>query len=350
MIWLAGIIDGMKWIAFDGVLEPGMYMSSEQQESLRNLGGMIARIRATNGTGRLALRNTARMGTLHLYFERGQLVHLEGSRASIDDALIDLAGWSEGVMRFDAGVSTERRTVTPAQQDFFHRTVLLMQQRGSVRATFPLGQFSVPPERPGPMRPPTRPLPENPPAPLPPIPPRQQPERFVPPIDMSPASQYAQQQPRYRSPSGPQGDRRLSAMSPLFSSAPIVSSRAEVLLSARQWELLVEVMHAVVESVGHLFGQQQAQNILQHVLVECSEESDVLSLLQVDRQGWLRELRVNEMMTQPVRDVAPAFVLLIRDFEGRCAALLGEEKARQIIARALYPHHNGLAEIGIALN
>ena len=123
-----------------------------------------------------------------------------------------------------------------------------------------------------------------------------------------------------------------------------------MLLSARQWELLVEVMRAMLESVGHLFGQQQAQNILQHALVECSEESEVLGLLQVDRQGWLREVRVHEMSMQPVREVAEAFVLLISDFERRCAGLLGEEKARQMIARALYPYHDGLAEIGIALN
>jgi hypothetical protein len=73
-------------------------------------------------------------------------------------------------------------------------------------------------------------------------------------------------------------------------------------------------------------------------------------LLQVDRQGWLRELRQHEMLTQSVPQVASAFVLLITDFERRCAALLGEEKARQMIARALYPYHDSLAEIGIALN
>ena len=105
-------------------------MSIDRQESLRNLGGMVARIRATGGTGRLALRNTVRLGMLHLYFERGQLVHLEGSHGSIDDALIDLAGWSDGLIRFDADVLAERQTVTPTQQEFFHRTLLLMQQRG----------------------------------------------------------------------------------------------------------------------------------------------------------------------------------------------------------------------------
>ena len=129
-----------------------------------------------------------------------------------------------------------------------------------------------------------------------------------------------------------------------------MSGRTEVLLSARQWELLVEVMRSMLESVGHLFGQQQAQNILQHALAERSEESEVLGLLQVDRQGWLREVREHEMTMQPVREVAGAVVLLISDFERRCAGLLGEEKARQMIARALYPYHDGLAEIGIALN
>src|SRR5215813_10065986 len=169
-----------------------MSMNNEQQESIRNLGGMIARIRATNGTGRLALRNTARMGTLHLYFERGQLVHLEGSRASIDDALIDLAGWSEGVMRFDVGVFPDRQTVTPAQQDFFQRTILLMQQRGAVRPIPRLGgpQFPARPEPNTSSRPYGRPLPEIPPTRVPTSPQRMPeqltslPDPFYPPKEL----------------------------------------------------------------------------------------------------------------------------------------------------------------------
>lgn len=318
---------------FNGVIEPGKYMNNDQQDSLQNLGGMVARIRAMSETGRLALRNTARMGTLHLYFKRGQLVHLEGSRSNPDDALIDLAGWSEAVIRFDAGVLPERQTVTPAQQDFFQRTLLLMQRRGAVRAT-PHFEASFPahPERPAA---PTlrQPVPEQFAAPI---------DEFLPPRAMP--------QPVYKAPPGSLRDGPGGSRSSLPSPTSVGVSKAEVLLSARQWELLVEVMHTIVESVGQLFGQQQAQNILQHVLRERSEESEALSLLQVDRQGWLRELRAREMTTQPVREVATAFVLLISDFERRCAALLGEEKARQIIGRALYPYHNDLAEIGIALN
>ncbi len=109
------------------------------------------------------------------------------------------------------------------------------------------------------------------------------------------------------------------------------------------------MMHTLLETVGRLFGQQQALNILQHALADRGEESEVLRLLQVDRHGWLREVQLHEMLSQPVREVAAAFVLLIGDFERRCTALLGEEKARQMIARALYPYHDGLAEIGIVL-
>jgi hypothetical protein len=335
----------------DGVFEPEHDMSIDRQEPLRNLGAMVARIRATNGTGRLALRNTVRMGTLHLYFERGQLVHLEGSRANADDALIDLAGWSEGLMRFDVGVLPERQTVTSEQQEFFHRTILLMQQRGALgsgpRGTAP---FQTQPSPPAPSHPGGQPFSDFTPARFPSVPPTRQ--RLPEPLDpTSDAFLPAQdiQRPMYKPASGPQQERSGLKL-PHSSFAPVVQGSAEVLLSARQWELLVEVMRAMLESVGQLFGQQQAQNILQHALAERSQESEVLGLLQIDRQGWLREQRLHEMLTQSVREVAAAFVLLISDFERRCAALLGEEKARQMIARALYSYHDDLAEIGIALN
>lgn len=322
-------------------------MSIERQEPLRNLGMMIARIRATGGTGRLALRNTVRVGMLHLYFERGQLVQLEGSRASIDDALIDLAGWSEGVIRFDVGVLPERQTVTPAQQEFFHRTLLMLQQRDVVDEVSPSAPFSAHPEKAAPPQAGLRSLRQRTPTRLPVVPTSSQgqPAPLDPTIDafLPPGTI---QRAAYRPPSGPQG-RKSRPLPPV---APAFPGTAEVLLSARQWELLVEVVNAMLEGVGQLFGQRQAQNILQHVLLERSEDSKVLELLQVDRQGWLREVRLHEMMTQPVQEVASAFVLLISDFERRCAGLLGEEKARQMIARALYPYHDGLAEIGIALN
>lgn len=326
-------------------------MSIAKQEPLQNLGVMVAQIRATSDTGRLALRNTVRMGMLHLYFERGQLVHFEGSHGSTDDALIDLAGWSGGMIRFDAGVLAERQTVTPAQQEFFQRTLLLMQQRG-VLAAQPQRTPREPmqPSSNGLPRPGLRPAPEitSTRLPIPPASPQPLSERFAPTIDDFLPPQHIQW-PTGKNSSVPQRERPASM--PLFpSSVPGVSNPAEAVLSARQWELLVEVMHSMIESVGQLFGQQQAQNILQHVLLQRSEESEVLGLLQIDRQGWLREIRVHEMMAQSVEGVAGAFVLLISDFERRCAALLGEEKARQMIARALYPYHDGLAEIGIVLN
>jgi len=324
-------------------------MGTDRQEPLRNLGVIVARIRATSGAGRLALRNSARMGMLHLYFERGQLVHLEGTRATIDDALIDLAGWTEGLLRFDSGVLPERQTVTPGQEDFFYRTLLLLQQNGVLDPVRQAPQFTAPLPQTAPSLNQARPMSQMTPARLPVIPatPQRSPDQFDPSLDPFPTPAEIQRvSPRL--PSAP--PRGYSG--PLPPAPPPAGPPAptEVLLSPKQWELLVEVVRVMLEGVGRLFGQRQAQNILQHVLAERSQESEVLGLLQVDRHGWLRELRTHELLNQPLQEVATAFVLLISDFERRCAALLGEEKARQMITRALYPYQDALAEIGIALN
>ncbi len=328
----------------DGLLEPGKRMGTERQEPLRNLGVMAARLRATGGTGRLALRNSARRGMLHLYFERGQLVHLEGIRATIDDALIDLAGWTEGSLRFDSGVLPERQTLTPEQEVFFQRTLILLQQHGVLAPVRETPQFTAP-LTPTPPPDPLRPLSRVTPARLPALPetPQRSPEPFSPAFDPFPTPGEIRRV-SHRVPSAPPHDYS----GPLPPASPPATT--EVLLSPKQWELLVEVVRVMLESVGRLFGQRQAQNILQHVLAERSQGSEVLGLLQVDRHGWLRELRAHELLNQPLQEVATAFVLLISDFERRCAALLGEEKARQMITRALYPYQDALAEIGIALN
>jgi hypothetical protein len=327
-------------------------MSIDRQEPLRNLATLVARIQGMRGTARLAIRNTVRMGTLHLYFELGRLVHVEGSRSTIDDCLVDLAGWTDGQIRLDISVQTERHTVTPEQETFFQRTLLLMQQRGTVSVPSrpaarsqagspPAGTLSSPARPPlSGMRPPR--LPVTSPAPR-----RPDPGEVIVDAPFSPGERERTPHSPYPSSRGYSGP--LPQMPPLSPVSPPPIG-AEVLLSSRQWEVLVDAARAMLEGVGHLFGQRQAQNILQHVLAERSDQSEPLGLLQVDRRGWLREVRPGEMLSQPVAEVSEAFVLLISDFERRCSALVGEEKARQLIARALHPYQDVLAEIGIVLN
>ncbi len=319
-------------------------MSSERQEPLQALMAVVARIRGTSGTGRLSLRNTARVGTLHLYFERGRLVHIQGTRANADELLIDLAGWKEGLIRFDVGVSPERHTVTPEQEQFFQQTLILLQQRGIINtASRPLP----------PITPPDLPFAAQPPEPAPPMSARQVPQQapslqepplpnqraFPPPggVPWGPGQSYPGQ-----GHSGPQSRATVpAALPPLSLPDP---------LTPPQWDLLVEVVRALLEDVGQLFGRRQAQNILRNVLADQSEQLPVLGLVQVDRDGWLRELRSGEMITQPRQEVAEGFVVLITDFERRCALLLGEERARQMISLALHEYQEELAELGIAVN
>lgn len=348
-------------------------MSIDRQEPLRSLATVVARLHGTGGTGRLALRNTVRMGTLHLYFELGRLVHLEGSRSSIDECLIDLAGWTDGLIRLDIGVQTERHTVTPEQEGFFNKTLLMMQQRGVVNVpSRPTARFpTAPPPVGSPMAdvpPISGPIPRNssrarlpertpPRMPVTHGPPRQKAGPSGPLPDAAPTPEEIRRLSHPISP--PPSARAYSGPLPSAAPAPSYSGplppvptahTADVLLSNRQWEALADAMYAMLEGVGHLFGVRQAQNILQHVLAELSGQSEPLSLLQMDRQGRLHESRIGEIENQPIQEVSEAFVLLISNFERRCATLLGKDRARQIIARTLQPYQDVLAEIGIALN
>ena len=348
-------------------------MSIDRQEPLRSLATVAARLHGTRGTGRLALRNTARMGTLHLYFELGRLVHLEGSRSNIDECLIDLAGWTDGLIRLDIGVQTERHTVTPEQETFFNQTLLLMQQRGVVGVpSRPTTRFPAAPPSAGPpmsAAPPINgPIPRNAPRTrLPEITPPRMPvthgtstqkRGFSGPLPNAPSPSEEirwMTHPTYPPPSARAYSGPLPSVPPASdysgSTQPIPAAQTvDVLLSNRQWAMLVDAMYTMLDGVGHLFGARQAQNILQHALAELSEQSGLLGLLQVDRHGRLHEVRAGEMQNQPVQEVSEAFVLLISDFERRCATLLGPERTRQIIARTLHPYQDMLVEIGIALN
>jgi hypothetical protein len=305
---------------------------------------VVARIHGMSGTGRLSVRNTVRMGTIHLYFEHGRLVHVQGTRATADELLVDLAGWKEGLIRFDVGVVPEHATATPEHEKFFQQTLLLLQQRGVIAsASRPLPPNPLPdqfsPKAPPEQQPaaPTWAMPGQPPR-LP-----ERPTSFQAPVSppggyrWGPGQAYSGQ-----GNSGPNPRMVVPAtLPPLSLPDPLKPS---------QWDLLVEVVRALLEDVGQLFGRRQAQNILRNVLAEQSEELPVLGLVQVDRDGWLRELRAGEMITQPRQQVAEGFVVLITEFERRCALLLGEERARQMISLALHDYQEELAELGIAVN
>jgi hypothetical protein len=327
-------------------------MTNERQEPLQQLPAMVARVHNTNGTGRLAVRNTTRMGTVHLYFEQGRLVHIQGTRASTEEMLIDLAGWREGLVRFDLGVLSERHSVTPEQEQFFQKTLLMLQQRGVPRGSSrPLPPLPVPEIF-------SQQAPVVPPSPVRP--------RFSPPVggQQSAQGQHAPPSapPRTQAPTTPPGGYRWAAgqSSPehgisgpqarLPMSGPLPPLSVPDPLTPPQWELLVEVVRVLLEAVGQLFGRRQAQNLLRTVLAEQSEHLPVLGLVQVDRDGWLLELRAGEMIMQPRQEVAEGFVVLITDFERRCALLLGEERARQIMSLALQDFQADLAELGIAVN
>ncbi len=54
----------------------------------------ITAIRTQRQTLRLVLRNTERFGLIHLYFERGRLVQVQGHKDTPIKTFADLATWT----------------------------------------------------------------------------------------------------------------------------------------------------------------------------------------------------------------------------------------------------------------
>lgn len=110
---------------------------SPWQGSLWDLAQIVIAIRRARAFGRLTLRNSDRVGVIHLYFHSGDLVHIVGSSGDAEAALRDLQRWTHATVRFERGSISARTTINPAQIQQFDELVLHFQRLGLV-ATPPM--------------------------------------------------------------------------------------------------------------------------------------------------------------------------------------------------------------------
>src|SRR5579859_4923592 len=73
----------------------------ERAQQLSELVSLVATIRSQGRTARLALHNTDRFGLLHLYFEQGRLIRVEGNAGGPSESLFDLESWRHGAIRIE---------------------------------------------------------------------------------------------------------------------------------------------------------------------------------------------------------------------------------------------------------
>ncbi len=110
---------------------------SPWQGSLWDLTRIVATIRRSRAFGRLTLRNSDRVGIVHLYFHSGNLVHLVGSSGNTAATLRDLYHWTHATVRFERGATPANATITATEIQNFEEILLHFQRIGLVASATP---------------------------------------------------------------------------------------------------------------------------------------------------------------------------------------------------------------------
>jgi hypothetical protein len=108
---------------------------SSWQGSLNELAHIVRHVQRVRAFGRLSLRNTERMGIVHLYYRAGKLVHIVGSRGDVRQVLGELQHWRNGFVRFDRGVTTRETTLNDEHEQLFEDVLLHLHRYGVVVAS-----------------------------------------------------------------------------------------------------------------------------------------------------------------------------------------------------------------------
>src|SRR3974390_1815742 len=115
----------------------------EHSNQLPHLPADIAAIRSQNQTLRLVLRNTERFGVIHLYFERGRLVQVQGHKENPIKTFADLATWNQATLRQDdLSTGVDNAGANPVLEKALDSTIAQLESRGVV-APPPAGKQSM---------------------------------------------------------------------------------------------------------------------------------------------------------------------------------------------------------------
>ena len=104
------------------------------QGSLWDLTRIVTMIRRSRAFGRLTLRNSDRVGVVHLYFHNGNLVHIVGSSGDAEAALRDLQRWTHATVRFERGSTSTNTPINTTHLHNFDELLLHFQRLGLVAA------------------------------------------------------------------------------------------------------------------------------------------------------------------------------------------------------------------------
>jgi hypothetical protein len=299
-----------------------------QERPFAYLPAYIAAARARGRPTRLVLRNSDRIRVVHLYFQQGRLIQVEGHRGTGAASLADLANWQGGTIRQDdLGNQPIAGEPDPQLEVTLGGALLQLETLGVINRASPLASDPRVPaigtSQPGLSAVPSTPsygasgmgMPGLPPLPAPPL------------------------------------SEAMTARTPTAPTAPTAPSRSGA--GEAPWQLLARFVYQIVERAEREIPPAIAVGMLMQAVSRLSTSSSaapVMSCVEVDEAGWLRPRQEGALARFSLFDLTQSIAQLITDYQTRCAQHVGHENARKIITDAAEPYRLALKSLGLDIS
>jgi hypothetical protein len=301
----------------------------ERAQQLSELISLIATIRSQGRTARLALHNTERFGLLHLYFEHGRLIRVDGNAGGPSESLFDLESWRHGAIRIQTIAPGEVAPVSNLPLESLLDATLAQMERARV-------VHSAPPAVSHPQS--------------------------LPDLAADTFSAKASADAREASaifassiPTVPTlpapaviPDMALSGITSHSAPQRVASAGGDV-LSDPQWQLLALAVRQISDQAAVALGPQVAQTLLVDALTQASAGNAFLRQLTVDGTGWLWRQEGAGRAATSTFEAAQAVATLLAVVESLLATRLGPPRVRRLITTAVAPLRNSLEQIGLTV-
>ena len=258
------------------------------QGSLADLANIIQNVKRFQAFGRLSLRNAEYITIVHLYYRGGKLVNIVGNRGDARTVLLDLKNWKQASVRFERCKVMAEMALNGDYEELLDDVLAYLYRRGLVK------------------------------------PPLYQPQPF------------------------PQAQNQQSAhIQSIIESDLAATSEPKQLITPMEWRLLIEATRRASLAVAHLVGSQEALNVLQDILDDCSSSFPAFVFLKISPNGYLQVTDQSHLDRISRDELIEGFTALFAISQHFCEPIVGESGAHRLILQALQELALPLATLGV---
>lgn len=328
----------------------------QQRYPLSALAVLVAAARESRSATRLSIRNNERFGVVHLYFQHGQVVRVEGHHGTGIASLEDIATWQNATLRLDELAAVPEVTESAAALTAaLAATIQTLERNGALapvehRPGGPSAPHAVPGAAavsPAPATAPRLTLPSLP-----------SPQMPGPSLASRPS--LPESEPPAHVPRGVTGLPPLPVASPDAAAVARPSwptswpgstthETVDDKTQLAQWQLLVLALHQVLERASTEMGRETAGGLLWQALAHVRSTRPFLANIELDLDGWV-SLKHEEALAELSRfEVVDSIAALLTEYETRCITLVGPDRARRMILEGTARLRDPLSQLGLVV-